>query len=236
MSFTQLRLSKSINQSRGIFDKYIYETDTDTIETVTSDGYFDQSRFIDKPRWQDSIIECLCSDGYIVGRISGNGIVVLLVSDGDITTELLAFSMSDQQPTGLDTPLQIEFGEAQGSGSDPFQIDANGKLTINETRLFNITLTFSLSRTTSTGNAIIFIRFLIDGVQDGNPIAAIMADDDMTIPLPFSRVVAFPAGSEITFELIRDSTGIDNGGLSSFTANTSGWGASPSASLRINTL
>ena len=80
MAFTQFKLTKSINQSRDIFDKYIYESTTDSISVVTTPGYFDESRFSDE--WEGSIIECLCSDGYIVGEISGNSISVLLTSNG----------------------------------------------------------------------------------------------------------------------------------------------------------
>ncbi len=82
MSFIQFKLTKSINQERGIFDKYIYSSVTDTIAEVSTAGYFDESRFIGE--WDKSIIECLCVDGYFIGKIStvGNSVSVLITSSG----------------------------------------------------------------------------------------------------------------------------------------------------------
>ncbi len=76
--FDQKKLDRSVLQSRGIFNKYVYETN-DTIATVQTTGYFLESRFalIDGDLtngmgWNGGIIECQCSDGYFIGRINGS--------------------------------------------------------------------------------------------------------------------------------------------------------------------
>ena len=161
--------------------------------------------------------------------------ILAATTASEFQTQLVAASFSQQQPTGTDSPLQVEFGAAQGTGSDPVQLSSSGTVTINETRFYSITASFSLSRTTAVGESFLFIRLLINDVQDEEPIAAVMTDDNMTIPLQLNRVGIFTSGTEIKVEVIIDSSGIDNGGLSSFSATAPGWGSSASASLRIET-
>lgn len=90
MAFQQFKLTKSVNQSRGIFDKYIYETDLDTAIQVRADGYFLESRFnrTEPNEWAGGIIECRCSDQYFIGQISNNGSSVdpIITSINNIVT------------------------------------------------------------------------------------------------------------------------------------------------------
>ena len=78
MAFIQFKLEKSVNQSRGIFDKYVYDPDNgDTSEDVLSLGYFDKSRFSDDQDWNGSIIEAKLDDGYFLFQISdGNALLI----------------------------------------------------------------------------------------------------------------------------------------------------------------
>lgn len=73
MPFVQFKLDRSVNQTRGIFDKYIYKTG-DTIEEVISDGYFENARFITD--WNGGIIECECSNGYFIGHIEPDHVTI----------------------------------------------------------------------------------------------------------------------------------------------------------------
>ena len=79
MAFEQAKLERSVSQSRDIFNKYIYKT-SDSKSIVSSLGYFSASRFAaidgdgsDSPGWVGGIIECFCSDGYLIGQIQGDG-------------------------------------------------------------------------------------------------------------------------------------------------------------------
>lgn len=79
MAFTQYKLDRSVLQARGIFNKYIYETD-DTIAEVLTPNYFAESRFIQIDNdqtngmgWSGGVIECSCSDGYLIGKMSNDG-------------------------------------------------------------------------------------------------------------------------------------------------------------------
>lgn len=78
MAFQQFKLDKSVNQSRGIFDKYIYNPDNnDLISDIITPDYFGRSRFINDEEWIGSIIEVSASDGYAILRIVNGGTVTL---------------------------------------------------------------------------------------------------------------------------------------------------------------
>jgi len=108
MAFIQFKLTKSINQERGIFDKYIYSSATDTIAEVTTAGYFNESRFIEE--WDKSVIECLCTDGYFIGEISSDGksASVLITSGGGSGDPNGFIDYSDTSTTS--TPLVLTGG------------------------------------------------------------------------------------------------------------------------------
>lgn len=57
MSFQQNQLTKTVNQAQDIFDEYIYRpTNGDTLDEVTSDGYFSQSRYANDLGWFGSLL------------------------------------------------------------------------------------------------------------------------------------------------------------------------------------
>ena len=73
MSFVQSKLVKIENQSRGIFDKYIYKTE-DSCADVVSPGYFSAARYaVTEPdKWANGIIEVVCSDGFGKGFLDSS--------------------------------------------------------------------------------------------------------------------------------------------------------------------
>jgi hypothetical protein len=84
-------------QASGIFNKYIYETE-DTIAEVTAVGYFSESRFalIDNDEtngmgWSGGIIECSCSNGYLIGKVTNDGLTLTNAVPSDSTIESKAF-------------------------------------------------------------------------------------------------------------------------------------------------
>ena len=68
--FTQFKLDKKVNQTRGIFDIFIYRSDTDTLADVQVAGYFLESRFSGQDEgWNGAKLEVKASDGYAEGFI-----------------------------------------------------------------------------------------------------------------------------------------------------------------------
>ena len=154
-----------------------------------------------------------------------------------IFTELLfASSTATQTPSGSGVPLQVEFGPAQGTGSDPVQIDASGNITFNQAGTYRVTVIVTPARDTSSGVALLLLRALINASQIGNAIGIEMDDDDTTLALQFSiELNGIVATDVLTFEFARDEDGNDSGELRGITPTgaLSGWGATPSATIRI---
>jgi hypothetical protein len=75
MGLRQFKLDRSVLQSRGIFNKYVYEPDNgDTKADVVATGYFSQSRYVGEDGWIGGLIECNLADGYVVLRVLSDGI------------------------------------------------------------------------------------------------------------------------------------------------------------------
>ena len=145
---------------------------------------------------------------------------------------LSAASFTSQTPTGTDTPLQIEFGGATGSPSDPVQLDALGAITINDTAMYQIDIYMSFVRYQANNQAEIFARALVNGIQNAPPTAIIATDDEMSIPIQINLRMELVATDVLTFEFYRDSSGHNSGHLESYTSSI-GWGSSPSAMISI---
>lgn len=176
----------------------------------------------------DSHTGTLTNNGTINGIINGE-----LYGNWAPKTVLIASSNVAQEPSGLDTPLQINYGSAQGTVSDPVMLAANGDITINESGYYDINAIYSMGRQgASGGTADLFIRGLLNAVQSGNPISAIIDNTNTVIPTQLEIQGFLEAGDVLVAELVRDSTGMDDGGLFSITSSI-GWGDSPSAAVRI---
>jgi len=87
MAFEQFKLDIATNQSRGIFNQYVYETEDTTAETQAA-GYFEASRFANKTPeiWIGSLIKCNTSDGFYTALIESGGTVSPIADTGLIST------------------------------------------------------------------------------------------------------------------------------------------------------
>jgi len=164
----------------------------------------------------------------------GLGFELLPVEGAALSTgeKLIAESVADQNPAGLDTPLQVEFGAAQFT--DSMDLAADGTLTVKEGGVYLVFTTFYFSRTSSVGQVHFFIRLLKDGVQQGNPIGIVQTDDDVTTPIFLSATTSVEGvvPTDYTVECVRDADGVNSGGLRSI-ASSIGWGQTPSARMRV---
>lgn len=241
MPFDQKRFERSVEQTRQIFDKYVYRPDNaDTIAEMQGPGYFLDSRFADDVDWVGSLIEIDIPTGYFIGKVLSNGAVTVLFDSTKAggsapTTVLQAFSTATQSPPGLDSPVRVEFGPGAGTGGDPVQVDATGLITVNESGSYNFRALFSIERPGSTGEAFIFFRVLVNSAPAGNPIAFVLDEEEITIPAQFDFFDTLSPTDTIEVEFYRDSQGTpaaNEGSLVSYTS-TIGWGSTPSASLSV---
>ena len=154
-----------------------------------------------------------------------------------LTEVLNTGQYSAQEPgLGIGNFIQVKFGNATGTASDPVMMDALGNITFNETGTYFINSYASIDRLGANGGVAIFLyRLLLDGVQVGFPIALELDRTNISIP----EIQAFPltittAGTVLKYEIARTGT-VNAGGLYPYFTSTS-WGNSPSASIKISKL
>jgi len=166
---------------------------------------------------------------YTIGSIAS-----VCASVFQFTPVLAAQSTVIQAPSALNTALQVTFGAAQGTSGDAVMIDSAGLITFNETGLYLINGYGSVERQGSSGGtAILLFRFLVNGVQAGSVKAFHL--DTTNVSTPYE--ITFPinittAGTTASFEIMRDSSGTNAGGLYPHT-NLGGWSNVPSTEVNI---
>lgn len=245
MAFTQFTIDHSSVQSRGIFNNYVYRT-TDTMAQVKVAGYFAACRFavLDGPNtngfgWNGAVIECTCSDGYLVGQINAaTGTLAGLASSPALVTLgdlLISSSMSTQIPVALGTVTQVSFGALQSTAQ--FDLSAAGDMTCKVSGQYRFVFSAQAGRAAGAGNVNLFLRLLKNGVQVGNTSLARMDNAAVVIPLRFIVTIDLVATDIILAQMVQDTSGIAGaGGLYSVTPAAVGWGVSPSASVAISQL
>ena len=149
---------------------------------------------------------------------------------------LRAASTATQAPSAVDTPLQLSFGAAQGSASDPVMINAAGLVTFNQAGNYAVRVKLQCGRTGATGTSILLSRLVLGGAQLGSAACVKLTQTDATTPTD-SRVVMNPtAGQTLQVQIMRDSAGSNFGGVYPQTATVAAWGVAPSALLVISRL
>lgn len=159
-------------------------------------------------------------------------------TDMDIERLFDAESLNDQLPTGtgIANATQIEFGVAQGGPTEPFTLSAAGALTINETGLYRLKISLQFGRVGSGSTAELFFRVLINGVQAGRSIGVKVANANTERYTENDTWVTIPAGAVLTYEVMRDTSGVDEGGLYTLIPTDEGvgtWNNVPGAALRL---
>jgi len=142
---------------------------------------------------------------------------------------LVGNSVAAQEPSGTDTELQIEFGPASATADISLAVD--GAITFLVPQSVEVWAAFRLGRTTTMGVADLRWRALMNGIAFGSPQSSLLDDEETE-----THTVSFPltveAADVLTFELVRDGGGADNGGLYPAVSNDD-WVTTPSARLRI---
>lgn len=115
MAFTQQKLDRIGNQSRGIFDQYIYKTTTDTSAEVLAEGYFTENRFLatEPDSWKGGQITCVCSDITLIGFVNSAGTGVSFITPKPVNFSGL--STQDQSLTNRPTGTVIEYDTIEKS-------------------------------------------------------------------------------------------------------------------------
>ena len=149
---------------------------------------------------------------------------------------LRAASSVPQVPAAVDTPLQLTFGTAQGSASDPVMLSAAGLVTFNTAGNYAVRLKLQCGRTGATGTSMLLSRLLLNGAQLGSAASVKITATDATVPTESRVVLNVTAGQTFAAQIMRDSAGSNFGGVYPHTAAVAAWGVAPSALLVISRL
>lgn len=177
----------------------------------------------------------------------------VLVANGDGTTKFAAMDYSwlanvpnshgysrvlignsvaaTQAPTATNTPIKIEFGALQTVGN--ISLAADGTLTINETGEYILVANFNYGRGALTGVSRIITRAMVDNAQADPSHLNALADATSFSHRTIVRPHSVAGSSTIYFQLYRDSSGNNEGGLYSLTPAVAGWSAVPTAALAV---
>lgn len=160
-------------------------------------------------------------------------IVSLANANLEVTQVLNGTSFVNQEPSALNTPLVVSFGAAQGTSQDDVMIDAQGKVTFNKSGIYFINGYGAVERIGSSGGTAIFLfRGVLNGVQVTATKAFHIASINVSTPYEVTIPFQANAGDEFWFEVMRDSTGVNHGGL--YIHDTlGGWGTVPSTQIQI---
>jgi len=162
---------------------------------------------------------------------------ILALQEIDINSILSGAETTNQEPSGLDSALQVKFGAAQGDSSSVVQLAADGTLTFNQNGVYFIDVYLNFERQGSSGGTTVTLfRELINDVQVG-PIKGIdLASTGVMIPyetlVPITIGDTYATGSTVKFQILRDSSGVDGGGLYTHTTGSS-WDDVPSAYIEV---
>lgn len=150
------------------------------------------------------------------------------------TTLINGFSTAvSQQPSATNTPLQIEFGAAQGTVADPVMLSSNGAITFNQAGQYIINYQSHYGRTGGAGVSQLYTRSLVNGVVVGNSRHATIESANQVLPFALRVKINVNAGDVLTLQLIRDSSGNNSGGFFQGDPTPAGWPNSPSASIEV---
>tara|TARA_R110000803_G_scaffold108082_2_gene176322 strand:+ start:2101 stop:2700 length:600 start_codon:yes stop_codon:yes gene_type:complete len=149
---------------------------------------------------------------------------------------LFATDYTSQAPSVLDVPLQVLFGAAQNIVTDPVMLDVSGNITFNQAGLYLFSGYASFERQGSSGGvSVVLFRALINGVQSGITKSVSLSGTGIAIPYELTTPIQANAGDVLTWEIMRDSSGVNQGGLYTHTTGSS-WSNVPSVSLSIQKL
>jgi len=150
------------------------------------------------------------------------------------TNVLYAASYIDQTPSALDTPLQVKFGAAQNTSTDPVMIDALGNVTFNQVGVYLFNGYGNVERQGSSGGVCtLLFRALIDGTQVGVVKGFDLDTTGFMIPYEVTTIInVTEVGTVLTWEILRDSSGVNAGGMYTHVTGSS-WDNIPSSQLSI---
>lgn len=136
-----------------------------------------------------------------------------------------------QAPAALDTALQINFG-ASTSNTD-IDLSASGTITFLTTGRYQIVIDLSIGRSVLAGDAYLFFRYQLNSVPTGITRGYRLPSQEIILSNQIDYEGLFNAGNTLKLEMIRDSLGVNAGGLFTLNPISAGWADMTTAGLTI---
>lgn len=174
--------------------------------------------------------EAMTTPVTLIQRIAESAIVEALVEN---PREIQGYDYTDQNPSGLDNPLQVKFGLAQEPVNGPIHLLADGTVKCMIAGTYNILVDINCSRTGNNQFATIGFYVEENGSIDVPPELLTITSKDDLIPFKVSASYSMEVGDEVKLFVYRDSNGVDDGGLHAKATSLSTIGDMPSAAVRI---
>jgi hypothetical protein len=165
------------------------------------------------------------------GTVDSNS--YLTAGNIQFTQVLNGFSTVAQAPSALNTPLIVSFGAAQGSPSTDVELQAGGKVIFNRAGAYFVNAYGNVERQGSSGGvSVLLFRAVLNGTQISTTKGFHL--DTPSLPTPYEVTIPFQAnaGDVLQFEIMRDSSGTNAGGVYPHT-NLGGWSNVPSTQVQI---
>ena len=141
---------------------------------------------------------------------------------------------TSQEPTAVDAALQIEFGPLI-AGAD-VSLAADGTLTFVTAGTYLIRVILQYGRTGGAAVANLHVRAVSGVTQIGNTISASVDTAGLLLATSVDTWITATAGTTLVYQIVRDSSGANSGGLFLSNPTIAGWNNSPSAAIRVERL
>lgn len=121
---------------------------------------------------------------------------------------------TEQTPTGLDAPLQIEMGPNQGTPNvDKVAIDSSGTLTFRDGKQYRIVIESHAGRTGAAGTSLLVAYFKINDVITGKSVQYELDNANTNAYRSNVLIPTLEDGDELKFFIVRDPAFNNSGGL-----------------------
>lgn len=175
------------------------------------------------------------SAGYVL-KANGDGstdfVDPLTLENIEVVSTISNFNSANINPSSTDVAVVAGFSSTV-SNSD-ITIDSSGLMTVATTGLYNIAFNLTFGRSNSTGTAITLARLLINDVQFGFTQSIVQAATSNTRPVRIDLLLELTAGDQLKVEIMRDSAGVNDGGLLAQAVTLGTWGDVPSYFVRAS--
>lgn len=143
---------------------------------------------------------------------------------------LQSSNTTNQEPTALDTAMQIKFGSTQ-TNAHVF-LDTDGTVNFLRAGHYHVEVRLQVGRTGTSGTSIVLSRCLKNNVQYGGGSAFKLDNADVLVPCLAMLHLDIAQNDTLKFQIMRDGNGYNSGGLY-ITTPSNGWNTIPSANITI---